>query len=149
MVRLVHSTGAMLEHHRLFRMPHCTMMVAFLFRFADVFGLEEHTHTHTQLQALLLISLMPAICSQGTSPSSTTTTTTTLIHGDRHPPTDEQTCSHAPTTKITPFPWVEITSPKSAQLFLEGNFEEIRLRYRVHGVALGQDKAMVWVYVIK
>ena len=61
---------------------------------------------------------------------------------------DETACTAAATSRGG-IAWIDIESPRSAQLFTEGAFEEIRLRYRVHGVRVGRDQAVVHVYVIK
>jgi len=46
-------------------------------------------------------------------------------------------------------PWVEIVSPRPAQLFVEGEFGALELCFRVHGLAMGEGKAVANVYVIQ
>ena len=91
------------------------------------------------MQALLHAFLIHTLCSKGTAlPRSSSSSDPDQQLADPH----DETCSKVST-------WVDIMSPKSAQLFLEGNFDEIRLRYRVHGVVVGRGDAKVLVYVIK
>ena len=46
-------------------------------------------------------------------------------------------------------PWVDIVSPRPAQLFVEGEFAALELRFRVHGLAMGEGQAVANVYVIR
>ena len=46
-------------------------------------------------------------------------------------------------------PWVEIISPSPAQLFVEGQFSDLELHFRVHGLAMGAGKGVANVYVIR
>eukprot|EP00960_Hanusia_phi_P033352 750421-Hanusia_phi.AAC.1 len=46
-------------------------------------------------------------------------------------------------------PWVEILSPRPAQLFIEGEFSSILLHFVVHGVELSADSVVAHVFVIR
>ena len=45
--------------------------------------------------------------------------------------------------------WIEILSPTPAQLFLEGSFERIELRFQVHNFKMGEDSGVANVHIIK
>ena len=46
-------------------------------------------------------------------------------------------------------PWIEIFSPTPAQLFLEGDFTNIFLKFRVHGFKMDGSSGVANVHVIK
>jgi len=46
-------------------------------------------------------------------------------------------------------PWVDIISPSPAQLFVEGEFSSLELRFRVHGLAMGAGAGVANVYIIR
>jgi hypothetical protein len=45
--------------------------------------------------------------------------------------------------------WVEILAPTPAQLFVEGSFSQIELKFYVHNIEVGEDSAVANVYIIK
>ena len=56
---------------------------------------------------------------------------------------------HGADLEPAPEPWVDIISPEPAQLFVEGEFASLALRFRVHGLELGDGKGVAHVYVIR
>ena len=87
---------------------------------------------------LLLLSISRPFACRGSAAVSTTTSSRKGLGTDQ----SAHACSHVAA-------WIDILSPKSAQLFVEGMFDEIRLQYAVHGVDVGEGKAHVMVYIIK
>ncbi len=61
----------------------------------------------------------------------------------------EHTCSNLFNQSCRLEPWIEIISPSPAQLFVEGSFSKIELRYRVHDYQMGLDSGVANVHIIK